>query len=71
MKYIIDRFEGNYAVCEDEQGSMHDIPKENIPKGAREGNKIELIGREYVVIDNQDDLIRISEKLKRLLQKNT
>ena len=32
MKYIIDRFEGDIAVCEDETGHTLDIKKVNFLK---------------------------------------
>jgi len=38
MKIIIDRFEGNYAVCETEEKKFIDIPKFDIPEGAKEGD---------------------------------
>lgn len=38
MKYIIDRFEGTYAVCEDEKKNMVNIPKYKLPMEAKEGD---------------------------------
>ena len=38
MKITIDRFEGEYAVCEVETGKFIDVPKADIPKGAKEGD---------------------------------
>lgn len=38
MKYIIDRFEGTYAVCEDENKDMVNIPKYKLPMEAKEGD---------------------------------
>jgi hypothetical protein len=40
MKYIIDRFEGAFAVCEDMQGNMIHIERERIPIDAKEGDVI-------------------------------
>lgn len=40
MRYTIDRFEGKYAVCEDETGGMINIPAERLPNVAKEGDKI-------------------------------
>lgn len=40
MKWIIDRFEGEYAVCELPNGKMADIPKSAIPADAHEGDVI-------------------------------
>ncbi|MDN6196217.1 MAG: DUF3006 domain-containing protein [Atopostipes suicloacalis] len=38
MEVIVDRFEGDYAVCETENREMKDIPKEKLPKGVKEGD---------------------------------
>lgn len=35
---IIDRFEGEYAVCEEEGGTFQKIPKVFLPAGSREGD---------------------------------
>jgi hypothetical protein len=35
---IIDRFEGEYAVCEEEDGRFRKIPKVLLPPGSREGD---------------------------------
>lgn len=43
MKFIIDRFEGNYAVCEDENRVMHNISKSIIPSEAKEGEVLEIV----------------------------
>lgn len=32
MKYIVDRIECGYAVCETENGSFSDIPLNELPK---------------------------------------
>ena len=36
-KFIIDRFEGNYAVCEAEDKSYVSIPKYKLPLDCKEG----------------------------------
>lgn len=40
MKYIIDRFEGNYAICEDEHGNMVNINRDKLPSNAAEGDVV-------------------------------
>ncbi|ABX43903.1 DUF3006 domain-containing protein [Lachnoclostridium phytofermentans] len=52
MKYIIDRFEGTYAVCEDEMKNMVNIPKYKLPMEVKEGDSL---------IDD-DGIIRINDK---------
>lgn len=50
MKAIIDRFEGEYAVCESEEGSMFNLKRSKLPSGASEGDVI-LIDGDNVSID--------------------
>lgn len=38
MRLIIDRFEGGYAVCEDENRKMINIDKGKLPPEAKEGD---------------------------------
>jgi hypothetical protein len=53
MKVIIDRFEGNYAVCEKNDRTMMDILKERLPKGAAEGDVLNLDG-DSIAIDIEE-----------------
>lgn len=39
---IIDRFEGDFAVCEEESGSFTKIPKVFLPGDCREGDCLVL-----------------------------
>jgi DNA helicase TIP49 (TBP-interacting protein) len=50
MRVIIDRFEGDYAVCEKENKEIIEIRKEKIPEDAREGD-ILIIESETIKID--------------------
>jgi Protein of unknown function (DUF3006) len=45
MKVTIDRFEGDYAVCEKSDRSMINIPKANLPKNAKEGDVLNIEGK--------------------------
>lgn len=38
MKLIIDRFEEGFAVCEDDNRSMHNIERSKLPGDAKEGD---------------------------------
>lgn len=38
QRCIIDRLEGDIAVCELEDGSMVDTPLSSLPEGVREGD---------------------------------
>ncbi|AWK51627.1 DUF3006 domain-containing protein [Clostridium beijerinckii] len=49
MKVIIDRFEGNYAVCEKEDGSMINIEREKIPSVSKEGDVLLVTDKEITI----------------------
>ncbi len=40
MKLVIDRFEGEWCVCEYEAGKTLDIPCDLLPKDAKEGDTL-------------------------------
>jgi len=43
MKYIIDRFEGDFAVVELFDKTLINIPRKAIPSEAKEGSVIDVI----------------------------
>ena len=49
MQLIIDRFEGSFAVCEDEDRNMVNIERSKLPPEAREGDVLYIDGGEYKV----------------------
>lgn len=70
-KYIIDRFEGDYAVLEREKGGTIDVLKSDLPE-AREGDVI-LLENGFYRVDKEDTLRRqelIAEKMRKLFEKN-
>ncbi len=52
MKVTIDRFEGNFAVCEQADRTMIDIPKDKIPADAKEGDILVIEG-DSIKIDTE------------------
>ena len=65
MNVIIDRFEGNYAVCEKEDRSMVDIKKSKIPGIAKEGDVLS-INNDVIIIDVEE-----TQKRRRKVEKLT
>ncbi|MDF2521053.1 MAG: pyruvate kinase [Clostridia bacterium] len=61
MRYIIDRFEENYAVCETEQSEYIYIERNKLPKDAREGDIIVQEESVYTV-----DLIETEKRKERI-----
>lgn len=65
IKYIIDRFEGKYAVCEREDLKFENILRNEIPKEAKEGDT--LIRKEgKFLID-----VKKTQQLKREIEEMT
>lgn len=52
MEVIVDRFEGNFAVCEKLNREMINIPKEKLPPNVREGDVL-IISGENIIIDSE------------------
>ncbi|MGK0468944.1 DUF3006 domain-containing protein [Clostridium sp.] len=65
MKVIIDRFEGDFAVCEKEDRQMVDIEKSKIPITAKEGDVLN-IDKDRITIDLQE-----TEKRKKEIEELT
>lgn len=55
MKVVIDRFEGDYAVCEKENREMIDIKREGIPKEAKEGDVLDIKGDKIIIDVNETE----------------
>lgn len=53
MKYVIDRFEGNFAVCEDEHGKMQNIDRKKLPSTAVEGDVLVPRLSRFVIDENE------------------
>ncbi|KYD09109.1 DUF3006 domain-containing protein [Heyndrickxia sporothermodurans] len=65
MKYIIDRFEGEIAVCETEEGKMIEIDKRSIPAKAKIGDVLILV-KGQLEIDQKSTQQRRKE-IKKLM----
>lgn len=50
MRLIIDRFEGEFALCEKEDSCIVQIELERLPKGAVEGDVL-VIENDELIID--------------------
>ena len=65
MNYIVDRIEGEFAVCEDERGRMVDIKLSALPAGIKEGASFAMDGGVATLLDDSDRRRRIEEKMKK------
>ena len=69
-KYIVDRFEENFAVLEKESGGTIDVDKTLLP-GAKEGDVVIFENGTYSVSEDETKKRKafMAEKIKRLFGK--
>jgi hypothetical protein len=65
MRVVIDRFEGDYAVCEKDDRTLVNIEKMRLPKGVKEGDAIIIDGD--VVRFDESETKRRKEEVKKLM----
>jgi hypothetical protein len=65
VKVVIDRFEGDYAICEKENREMIDIKRHRIPKEAKESDVLDIQG-DKIIIDVEE-----TEKRKKDIEELT
>ena len=63
MRVIIDRFEGEYAVCEKDDRTMINIKKSRLPANAKEGDVLVITG-DVIKFDTTETLKRKRESEK-------
>ena len=63
MRVAIDRFEGNYAVCEKEDRTMMNIERSKLPSGAREGDILDITDG-IIKMDAEETARRMAEAKK-------
>lgn len=66
MQVIIDRFEGNFAVVELENKERISMPKSLVPKGAKEGDIIDIVINEALTKKRREQM---GNRLKDLWNK--
>lgn len=55
-KYIIDRFEGDFAVCQSEEKQMFNFRINELPNDAKEGSEIYLSEYGEIVLTKEGSL---------------
>lgn len=65
MEVIIDRFEGDFAVCEKPNREMMDIHKEKLPPDVKEGDVL-IISDGQITIDPEKRKAR-EERIQNLM----
>lgn len=62
---VIDRFEGTYAICENEEQKLFAIETSELPQGAAEGSVLE-INEEGAIRINKEKTAARRSKVKKL-----
>lgn len=68
-EFVIDRFEGEVAICEDRKtGEKKEIRKELLEEGIKEGSIIKKENGKYVQMKDRQEEIekRINQKMKQI-----
>lgn len=53
-KFTLDRFEENWAICEDEKGITHFLRKEKLPAGIKEGTIFTILEDETIIVHKKE-----------------
>ncbi|MDR1002437.1 MAG: DUF3006 domain-containing protein [Oscillospiraceae bacterium] len=64
-KLYIDRFEGQFAVCEEDGEARFGIPTEELPAGAKEGDCLLISGEGVITIDKKETELRRKNNAKK------
>ena len=67
-KLLIDRFEGTYAICEDQEKKMFAISLNELPQGAKPGDVLQISGAGELSVD-QEETQRRRKKMAGLQSK--
>lgn len=67
-KLIIDRFEGTYAICEDQEKKMFAISLNELPQGVKPGDVLQISGAGELSVD-QEETQRRRKKMAGLQSK--
>ncbi len=65
----IDRFEGTYAICEDSEEKFFAIDVSELPKGAKEGDVLNVNDAEGTISINGEATAQKRTQLKKIQDK--
>lgn len=65
MRLIIDRLEGAFAVCEDDNRNMVNIERSRLPPVAKEGDVLNVMGSEIKI--NVEETETKKQKIKKMM----
>lgn len=63
MRYIVDRIENEFAVCEDENKEIVNMPIKELPSNITEKSIIDYIDNKYII--NDEEQLKREETIKQ------
>lgn len=63
MRFIVDRIENEFAVCEDENKEIVNIPINELPSNITEKSIIDYIDNKYII--NEEEQLKREETIKQ------
>ncbi len=71
MKYTVDRIEGDFAVCENQDGGFENIPLSDFDYTPADGDTVQKHGGKYVLLKNETEqkMLSARERFERLRKK--
>lgn len=63
MRFIVDRIENEFAVCEDENKEIVNIPIKELPSNITEKSIIDYIDNKYII--NEEEQLKREETIKQ------
>ncbi|MDR1530707.1 MAG: DUF3006 domain-containing protein [Clostridiales bacterium] len=70
MRYVIDRIEGGFALCEDSRRQITKLDRARLPAGAGEGSLLEIDADGGVTLAGNPELkTRLGRKMERLFNR--
>jgi hypothetical protein len=63
-RYTLDRFEGEWAILEDQEGRPVQVPRDQLPSGTKEGTVLDRDKDIWTVNEAQSDLIRRAVRMR-------
>lgn len=70
-RLVIDRFEGKYAICEDDEQKSFAIETAELPEGAKAGSVLEISEEGELSVNDEETAkarARINEKQRKLFE---
>jgi len=67
MYYSVDRIEGDFAVLQDEHGSIRDVNLKDLPENIKESDILKFDGNIYII--DEERTVQVKENSEKRFKK--